>query len=113
MRIAAAYDNKKVSKSFSRTTQFRLYDVRYGKIVRESMITVAGNDLSALVRAFDEAEIDILICDEIEEEARITLILGSNIGVYNDCRGPIKKCLRHVIEDQAKIQRMLKRDESV
>ncbi|MCR5088665.1 MAG: DUF134 domain-containing protein [Oscillospiraceae bacterium] len=64
-RIAVTYDRGEVFQHFGRAEQFKIYDVRDGKIVREQIVDTKGSGHGALAGFLKLAQVDTLICGGI------------------------------------------------
>lgn len=84
MRIAVTYENGQIFQHFGRTEQFKLYDIKDGKIVNEQIVGTNGSGHGALAGFLKNAQVDVLICGGIGggaqmamNEAEITLFAGN------------------------------------
>ena len=85
MRIAVTYENGQIFQHFGRTEQFKLYDIAYGKVIGEQIVSTNGAGHGALAGFLKNAEADVLICGGIGggaqmamQEAGITLYGGNS-----------------------------------
>ena len=65
MRIAVSYENGEIFQHFGHTEQFKLYDVKDGKIVAEQIADTNGSGHGALAGFLKAAQADALICGGI------------------------------------------------
>lgn len=65
MRIAVTYENGEVFGHFGHTEQFKLYDVKEGKIVQEKIVPTNGSGHGALAGFLADQGVDALICGGI------------------------------------------------
>ena len=85
MRVAVTYDNGNVFGHFGRTEQFKVYDIKDGKIVSSKILDTNGEGCGALAGILNIADVDALICGGIGggaqmalEEAGIKLYAGAS-----------------------------------
>ena len=85
MRVAVAYDNGNVFGHFGRTEQFKIYDIKDGKVVGSQVLGTNGEGCGALAGILSIADVDALICGGIGggavnaiEEAGIKLYAGAS-----------------------------------
>ena len=85
MRVAVTYDNGNVFGHFGRTEQFKIYDIKDGKIVSSKILDTNGEGCGALAGILNIADVDVLICGGIGggaqmalEEAGIKLYAGAS-----------------------------------
>ena len=65
MRIAVTYENGEVFGHFGHTEQFKIYDVKDGKIVKEAVVPTNGSGHGALAGFLADQGVDALICGGI------------------------------------------------
>lgn len=65
MRVAVAYKNGEIFQHFGRTEQFKLYDVKDGKITEKGIVEAGELGHGALAGLLKRARADILICGGI------------------------------------------------
>ena len=65
MRIAVTYENGEVFGHFGHTEQFKIYDVKDGKIVKETVVPTNGSGHGALAVFLADQGVDALICGGI------------------------------------------------
>jgi len=73
MRIAVTYENGEIFQHFGRTSQFKIYDVEDGKIVKEEIVDTFGTGHGALAGFLRGAQADALICGGIGMGAQMAL----------------------------------------
>ncbi len=73
MRIAVTYENGAIFQHFGHTTQFKLYDVEDGAIVKEQIVDTNGSGHGALADFLHKAKVDTLICGGIGGGAQAAL----------------------------------------
>lgn len=74
IRIAVTYQNGEIFQHFGHTSQFKLYDVRDGKIVLTQILYTNGAGHGALADFLVSAEVDVLLCGGIGQGAQNALI---------------------------------------
>ena len=73
MRIAVTYENGMIGQHFGRTEQFKIYDIRDGKVAGSQVVGTGGTAHSALAGFLRAAEVETLICGGIGMGARHAL----------------------------------------
>ena len=73
MRIAVTYENGEVFQHFGHTGQFKLYDIKDGKIVNEQIVDTNGSGHGALAGFLQAVKADALICGGIGMGAQMAL----------------------------------------
>ncbi|MCR5608371.1 MAG: DUF134 domain-containing protein [Lachnospiraceae bacterium] len=100
MRIAVTYDNGQIFQHFGRTEQFKIYDVAYGKIVGEQILSTNGAGHGALAGFLKNIEADVLICGGIGGGAQMAMseagiaLYGGNMG---SCDEAVKAFLNETL----------------
>ena len=74
MRIAVTYENGQVFQHFGHTQQFKVYDIRDGKIAAAEVIDTNGSGHGALAGVLTALNADILICGGIGGGAQAALV---------------------------------------
>lgn len=65
MRVAVTYENGEVFQHFGHTKQFKVYDIKDGKIMSEQVIDTNGRGHGALAGFLKQCQADALICGGI------------------------------------------------
>lgn len=73
VRIAVTYEDGNIFQHFGHTEQFKLYDIKDGKITQEQIIDTNGQGHGALSGFLKEAQVDALICGGIGGGAQAAL----------------------------------------
>jgi len=73
MKIAVTYEDGQVFQHFGHTSQFKVYEVDNGTIVREEIVDTQGSGHGALAGLLSTHQIDILICGGIGAGAQNAL----------------------------------------
>lgn len=73
MRIAVTYEDGNIFQHFGHTKNFKLYDIKEGKIVKEQVIDTNGHGHGALANFLVDAKADALICGGIGGGAQAAL----------------------------------------
>ena len=86
MRIAVTYENGEVFQHFGHTEQFKLFDVKGGKIVNEQVVNTNGSGHGALAGFLQAVKADVLICGGIGMGAQMALA-DAGIKLYAGVQG--------------------------
>lgn len=73
MKIGVTYDNGQIFQHFGHTEQFKIYNIKDGKIVSATVVDTNGNGHGALAGFLLENGVDILICGGIGGGAQMAL----------------------------------------
>ncbi len=93
MRIAVTYDHGEVFQHFGHTEQFKLYDVKDGKITDEQVVDTNGSGHGALAGFLQAAQVDALICGGIGMGAQMALA-DAGIRLYAGVQGSADEAAR-------------------
>ena len=93
MRIAVTYDHGEVFQHFGHTEQFKLYDVKDGKITDEQVVDANGSGHGALAGFLQAAQVDALICGGIGMGAQMALA-DAGIRLYAGVQGSADEAAR-------------------
>lgn len=90
MIIAVTYENGSIYQHFGHTAQFKLYQVKEGKIVDSNIVDTNGNGHGALAGFLKEHNVEVVICGGIGAGAKTALaeagiqLFGGVIGVADE-----------------------------
>ena len=87
MRIAVTYQDGLVFPHFGHTSQFKLYDVENGQVVRSQVVSTNGQGHGALAALLGQLQADTLICGGIGGGAQAALA-SAGIHLYGGVSGP-------------------------
>lgn len=97
MRIAVAYENGNVFQHFGHTEQFKIYDVKNGKVVREQLADANDSGHGALAGLLAGINADVLICGGIGGGARMALA-EAGIELYGGVNGSADNAVKAFLE---------------
>lgn len=97
MRIAVTYENGEVFGHFGHTEQFKLYDVKEGKIVQEKIVPTNGSGHGALAGFLADQGVDALICGGIGMGAQNALT-AAGIRFYAGVTGSADAAAKALVE---------------
>ena len=97
MRIAVTYDSGEIFQHFGHTEQFKLYDVRDGKIMGEQVVETNGSGHGALAGFLKAAQADALICGGIGMGAQ-TALAEAGITLYAGVQGSADEAAKALAE---------------
>ena len=86
MRIAVTYENGEIFQHFGHTEQFKIYDVRDGKIIASEVVDTNGSGHGALAGVLSALKVDALICGGIGGGAQMALE-AAGIRLYGGVSG--------------------------
>ena len=81
MRIAVTYEDGGIFQHFGHTSQFKLYDVENGRVVRAAVVDTNGSGHGALAAFLQAFQVDKLICGGIGGGA-INALANAGIDLY-------------------------------
>jgi len=73
MKIAVTYENGQIFQHFGHTSQFKVYEVEDGKIVKSEVVDTNGSGHGALAGFLGAYGIEVLICGGIGGGAQMAL----------------------------------------
>lgn len=97
MKIAVTYENEEVFGHFGHTRQFKLYQVKDGKIISSEIIDTNGSGHGALAGLLKSLGADVLICGGIGQGARLALE-EAGIRLFGGVFGSADKAVNDYIE---------------
>ena len=99
MRIAVTYDNGAIFQHFSHTEQFKVYDIRDGKIVASQVVDTNGSGHGALAGVLSALDADVLICGGIGGGAQMALA-AAGIQLYGGVSGSADAAVEALLAGQ-------------
>lgn len=92
VRIAVPYDCGDIFQHFGQTKQFKMYDVKDGKLVKEEVAETYGHGHETFVKALLNGRVDVLICGGIGGSAQ-SAIAEAGIKLYGGICGSADKAV--------------------
>ena len=86
MRVAVTYENGDIFQHFGHTEQFKIYDIRDGKILSSEIVDTNGSGHGALAGVLNALKVDALICGGIGGGAQMALA-EAGIKLYGGVSG--------------------------
>ena len=86
MRIAVTYENGEIFQHFGHTEEFKVYDVKDGKVVASEVVDTNGQGHGALAGVLTALNADVLICGGIGGGAQMALA-AAGIKLYGGVSG--------------------------
>ena len=86
MRVAVTYENGDIFQHFGHTEQFKIYDIRDGKILSSEIVDTNGSGHGALAGLLKGMQVDALICGGIGGGAQMALA-EAGIQLYGGVSG--------------------------
>ena len=96
MKVAVTYENGSVFQHFGHTEQFKIYEIKDGTIISETVIDTNGSGHGALAGLLSGLQIDTLICGGIGGGAR-TALAQAGITLYGGVSGEADAAVRALI----------------
>ena len=96
MRIAVTYEDGGIFQHFGHTSQFKLYDVEDGKVVRAAVVDTNGSGHGALATFLQAFQVDALICGGIGGGA-INALTNAGIDLYPGIDGSADMAVMQLI----------------
>ena len=87
MKIAVTYENGLIFPHFGHTSQFKIYEVKDGKIAASQVVGTGGQGHGALAGLLRSLQVDTLICGGIGAGAQ-TALAEAGIRMYGGVSGP-------------------------
>ena len=99
MRVAVTYENGEIFQHFGHTEQFKVYDIKDGKIVHEEVVDTNGQGHGALAGFLFGGKVDTLICGGIGGGAQVALS-EAGIKLYGGVSGNADEAVKALIEER-------------
>lgn len=99
MRVAVTYENGEIFQHFGHTEQFKVYDIKDGKIVHEEIVDTNGQGHGALAGFLFGGKVDTLICGGIGGGAQVALS-EAGIKLYGGVSGNADEAVKALIEER-------------
>jgi predicted Fe-Mo cluster-binding NifX family protein len=96
MKIAVTYENGQVFQHFGKASQFKVYDIADGKIVRSEIVDTNGSGHGALAGFLTGKGVDTLICGGIGGGAQSALS-EAGIKLYGGASGDTDKAVEALL----------------
>ena len=96
MNIAVTYENGQVFQHFGHTEQFKVYDVKDGKIIASEVIDTNGSGHGALAGVLTALNTNVLICGGIGGGAQMALH-AAGIELFGGVSGDADKAVEKFI----------------
>lgn len=97
MRIAVTYENGMIFQHFGHTSQFKVYDVRDGKIIGSEIVDTNGSGHGALAGVLTALNADVLICGGIGGGAQMALA-AAGIRLFGGVSGSADAAVQALVE---------------
>lgn len=98
MKVAVAYEKGEICQHFGHTKQFKIYDIKENKIIKEEIIDVDKEEgHGALAKLLSSKLVDMLICGGIGNGAKEALKLA-NIEIYAGITGSSDNAVSRLLE---------------
>lgn len=97
MKIGVTYDNGQIFQHFGHTEQFKIYEIKEGKVASATVVDTNGSGHGALAGFLLENGVDVLICGGIGGGAQMALAqAGIQLfgGVSGDADAAVESLLK-------------------
>ena len=98
MKIAVTYENGNIFQHFGHTAQFKVYEVKEGKVISEEILDTNGSGHGALAGLLGQQGINVLICGGIGGGARFAL-MDAGIAIYGGVSGDADEAVELVLSN--------------
>jgi len=88
MRIAVTYMMERVFPHFGKASEFKIYDVENGEIVKSEVISTNGQGHGAMAKILLEQKVNVVICGGIGGPA-IEMLAKAGIDCFPGNAGPV------------------------
>ena len=109
MRIAVTYENGNVFQHFGHSSQFKIYDVEDGNIVKAEVVDTNGQGHGALVGFLQAQEVNAVIAGGIGGGAQEGL-KKAGIAFYGGCSGQADQAVEDFLADKLQYQEDIRCD---
>lgn len=96
MRIAVTYENGQIFQHFGHTEEFKVYDIKDGKILSSEVVSTNGSGHGALAGVLNALNADVLICGGIGGGARMALD-AAGIKLYGGVSGDADRAVEALL----------------
>ena len=98
MRIAVTYEEGMIFQHFGHTENFKIYDIKEGKVEQAQVISSNGSGHGALATLLAENDVEVLICGGIGGGAQIALA-EAGIKLYGGVSGDADAAVEALLKD--------------
>lgn len=98
MRIAVTYEEGMIFQHFGHTENFKIYDIKEGKVEQAQVISSNGSGHGALATLLAENDVEVLICGGIGGGAQIALA-EAGIKLYGGVSGDADAAVEALLQD--------------
>lgn len=98
MRIAVTYEEGVIFQHFCHTENFKIYDIKEGKVEQAQVISSNGSGHGALATLLAENDVEVLICGGIGGGAQIALA-EAGIKLYGGVSGDADAAVEALLQD--------------
>lgn len=99
IKIAVAYNNGDIMEDFGEIEQLKIFDTQAGKIQKEEVVTVEGDDVASFYAFFPENNIDVLICNALTDEEGKALH-HAGVLIYAGNRGSADEIVDRLLQQE-------------
>ena len=96
LRVAVAMEQDTVARHFACAEEFRLYDIRAGKLVACHTVDAGSDDYAVIIGVLGALETDALICGAMGDGARAALD-GNSVRLYANVSGDADLAVEHLL----------------
>lgn len=107
MKIAVTYENGNVFQHFGHTQQFKVYEVRDGKVADAQIVDTEGSGHGALAGMLSDLGVDTLICGGIGGGAQ-TALAEMGIRLYGGVSGSADEAVSALLAGNLKFEQNIR-----
>ena len=101
MKIAVTYHNEQIFQHFGHTSQFKIYEIKEGKIINTTVVDTDGEGHGALASMLKKLGTNVLICGGIGGGAQ-TALAEAGINLYGGVSGSCDEAVEAFLSNSLK-----------
>jgi len=109
MRIAVTYEDGMIFQHFGHTENFKIYDIKDGKVENAQVVSSNGSGHGALATLLAENDVEVLICGGIGGGAQMALA-EAGIKLYGGVSGEADVAVEALLKDSLEFNPNVKCD---
>ncbi len=97
MKLAVTYENGNIFQHFGHTRQFKVYEIREGKVLSSQVVSTNGSGHGALAQVLCDLDVSALICGGIGGGAQMALA-SAGIRLFGGVSGSADDAVQAFLE---------------